>query len=94
MWGIFSSFNYDSAWKEVDKNLRTYPKTALSKLEEIEEQAKKEKNRPQTLRCLMTKFDGVCFVLWNEFVENQPTHKTKRYNPSRHGRMDQQHLCR
>ena len=50
-----SSFDYDAAWKEVEKIAYPNPKTAIEKIENINQHAEKEKNDIQQLRCILQK---------------------------------------
>lgn len=56
MWGFLSSFNYQDEWKALEKEANRNPKTALAKLETIEKQAKSDKNLPQQLRCILSRY--------------------------------------
>lgn len=53
MWGIFSSFSsYKSEWTSVDKIANTNPKTAIGKINSIEEKSISENNYAQTIKCI------------------------------------------
>ena len=52
---LFSSFDYQNAWKSLENEAVRNPKTALKKLDAIEKQAKNEKNVPQQLRCILSR---------------------------------------
>ncbi len=76
MWGLFSSFSYQSSWEEVEKAQDSKPKTALDLVGKIEAEAKKEKNYPQQIRCLITRanirkrFEDNSFIDCLKEVEN------------------------
>ncbi len=50
-----SSFDYSVAWKEVERIAYSTPKTAIEKIDNINQHAKKEKNDIQRLRCIIEK---------------------------------------
>jgi len=53
---FLSAQNYESAWKEVQKfEKKSLPKSSLKKVEEIYQQAKKEKNEIQFIKALLYK---------------------------------------
>ncbi len=53
MWGIFSSFSYTEEWKALEKIADTNPKTALSKLDQINKHAVADNNYPEQLHCIL-----------------------------------------
>lgn len=69
MWGLFSSFDYAKEWKAVDEQLNTNPKTALSKVNSIEKQAKAEGNAPQQIRCIIERAKAKNYIEEGAFTK-------------------------
>ena len=69
MWGLFSSFDYSKEWKAVDDLMRSNPKSALSKMDAIEKQAKSEGNAPQQIRCIINRGNAQCYIDNTAFVK-------------------------
>lgn len=69
MWGLFSSFNYSKEWKAVDELMQSNPKSALSKVDAIEKQAKSEGNAPQQIRSIITRGNAKNYISDSAFVD-------------------------
>ena len=69
LWGLLSSFDYAGEWGTVRDLMQSQPKSALEKINAIEKRAKREKNAPQEIACILQRGVARSFIDDSSFVD-------------------------